>query len=324
MLAKLAFPFWNGEERRLRALVRIALQLVMMALLGGALAGSLGAFIDVGGHPLAAALLDTAIWIVIALGSSTSVWIACRVLDRRPFASLGVRLDGRFWLDALFGLALGIVLIGGIFAAELAFGWARYTLAPPESLGAPRMVLALLAVLPFAGIGIYEELVSRGYHLSNLAQGLSGYVLSPRAAVALAALGSSALFGILHARNPGATFLSTGNITLAGVMLALGYVVTGRLGISMGLHVSWNYCLNFFGMPVSGLQTFSFASVLVRETTGPELVTGGAFGPEAGLTGIVAMFAGTFLILAWVRFREGELRIVDELAVWPSRAGATP
>jgi hypothetical protein len=53
-----------------------------------------------------------------------------------------------------------------------------------------------------------------------------------------------------------------------------------------------------FGFPVSGLETYR----LLRHTvTGPELWTGGAFGPEAGLLLIPALVVGALLIYGYTR-----------------------
>ncbi len=90
------------------------------------------------------------------------------------------------------------------------------------------------------------------------------------------------LFGYLHLSNPNATLLGALGVALAGVLYAAGYMLTRNLWLVIGLHWSWNFFQGaIFGVPVSGQ---SLQGVPVSATiAGPELWTGGAFGPEAGL-----------------------------------------
>jgi uncharacterized protein len=246
------------------------------------------------------------------------VWLAGRFLDRRPFADFGCRLSGGWWLDLLFGMALGALLMTVIFLVELGFGWIAVT-GEFQSL-APGTPFALALLLPagiFLCVGVYEELLARGYQLRNAAEGFNYPALGPGGAVLLAWVLSSVFFGVLHAANPNATAVSTFNIVIAGLMLGFGYVLTGELAIPIGLHITWNFFQgSVFGFPVSGLKPLG-ATFLSTDQGGPTLWTGGAFGPEAGLLGPAAMTLGCLLIALWVRLRSGKLSIHTPLAEGP-------
>ncbi len=312
-------PLWNARERRLRALLRIALQVAMLAVLSPVLFWVTGKVQAAREQHLEGTFAYASVPMVGAFLVLVTVWLAARYLDRR---ALGLRGDRPFWIDTIFGFVLGGLLIGGVLAAELTFGWARYTSAP-ELGDAPRVAFVPVTFLGFVAVGFYEELLFRGYYLTNLAEGLeSRWLPGPMAALA-ATFATSIAFGVMHAGNPQADALSTTNIMLAGLMLAVGYLATGRLAIPIGLHLSWNFFQNLFGMPVSGLTDLFPGSLLIREPTGPRWITGGAFGPEAGATGVVAMVVGTLLILAWVRVREGRLGIAEPIASPPPPVEAT-
>jgi hypothetical protein len=138
-----------------------------------------------------------------------------------------------------------------------------------------------------------------------------------------AVLLSSIVFGVMHALNPNAGILSTLNITLAGAMLAFPFVITGRLALSIGLHIGWNFFQGgIFGFPVSGVRARN--SLAQIDQAGPAWLTGGSFGPEAGLLGLAGL---TIIIggLVWyLKFIDESLDIRKELAAYPSNQHKIP
>ena len=52
---------------------------------------------------------------------------------------------------------------------------------------------------------------------------------------------------------------------------------------------------------------------------GPELWTGGPFGPEAGLLSPVAIILGCLLIALWVRLRNGKVAVHTPIAEGPQQ-----
>ncbi|HJL16707.1 MAG TPA: CPBP family intramembrane glutamic endopeptidase [Sandaracinaceae bacterium LLY-WYZ-13_1] len=315
MIRWLRWPVWNDAERRPRALVRVALQLAMLAAFSAfvqlafaeareAVRGS----DDRTGHPEAVFALGALFMVSVGV-TLQSVRLGVAHLDRRSLDALGFRVDGRWWVDLAYGVALGAVLMLGILGAEVALGLATYGEAPEIGGDVPRWAYVPATVFAFVSVAVIEEVVFRGYQLTNLAEGLTTRWTSPRVGAWLAVALSSLVFGLAHAMNPHADLASTGNIVAAGLMLAAGYVATGELAIPIGLHLGWNLFQNLFGMPVSGQTRFHFGRMLERDVAGPAWLTGGDFGPEAGMTGLVAMILGTGLILLYVRLRYGALRM---------------
>jgi len=310
-----------NEEGRLRAGWRLLFQFLLYTV-GVSLLGSLTLTAVAGLSPGAeegdpSPYLPVLFYVGAALVATASVWACGRSLDGRLFSEFGLRLDRAWWSDLGFGLLLGALLMTGIFLAQLAAGWATVTGSFVAVEGGAFFPAILAPAALFVCVGFYEELVSRGYQLTNIAEGLNAIAIGPKGAIVLAWVLSSSVFAAIHLFNPNTSILSTFNIFLAGMMLGAGYVLTGRLAIPIGLHTTWNFFQgNVFGFPVSGLDLVG-ATFLSTRQTGPDLLTGGPFGPEAGLLAPAAMAAGVGLIALRVRRRTGKLGLHLPLAESP-------
>ncbi|PJH75648.1 MAG: CPBP family intramembrane metalloprotease domain-containing protein [Anaerolineae bacterium CG_4_9_14_0_8_um_filter_58_9] len=223
------------------------------------------------------------------LAITVSILVARRFLDKRSFTSLGLKLNLQALYDLLAGIVITGLMMGLIYLIMWSLGWIQFEgfawqKAEPMAI----TEFTLLTLIAFVLTGWNEELLSRGYHLQNLADGLDltwGVILS------------SAVFGVLHLANPNATWVSAVGIFLAGLFLAFAYLRTKQLWLSIGLHIGWNFFEGVvFGFPVSGMDFYR----LVRQTvSGPELWTGGAFGPEAGLVVLPALLVGAVLVYVY-------------------------
>jgi membrane protease YdiL (CAAX protease family) len=323
-------PFYDEREERTRAFWRLLLQLGMYV--GGAAIArlvvwrvwfSLYGKADpwaIENPTLWPPLLFSAVQMAVLSVALSSVWFMGRLFDRRPLFGFGLRIDRRWWLDFGVGLLLGALLMAGIFLTELAAGWVTVTGAFETTReGDPFFPVILAPLVGWVLLGIYEELVFRGYQLTNMAEGLNFRPLGPRGAIVLAVVLSSSLFGGFHVWNPSASAISTVNLALwGGLLLGSSYVLTGRLALPIGLHIAWNFFEgNVFGFPVSGVETVG-ATFLSIEQSGPLRFTGGAFGPEAGVLTNAASVLGFLLILLWVRIRSGKVALRTSLAVPPT------
>ena len=326
--------FWNKEEMRVRAGWRFLAQFILsIALLNGFMFFLQKLVVVRYGHiPTSMAEDPVGLTIlivfdeIVAVGMFTlSIWICGRFLDKRRFVDFGLHINRRWWGHLLFGLLLGGFLMSLIFFIEMAAGWVTVTgyftasHLPEENF----LLGALPKIAMFLGVGFREELLARGYQLTNLAEGLGKTRLGKRGSLIVATILSSMLFGLLHAANPNSTIMSTILIMVGGLMLAIGYILTGELAIPIGLHITWNFFQNVvFGFPVSGYQAYP-AYIIGLEQNGPELMTGGAFGPEAGLLGLGAMLLGMLIITLWVRWQDGKVKLQSKISIpnWlPDRA----
>jgi uncharacterized protein len=111
------------------------------------------------------------------------------------------------------------------------------------------------------------------------------------------------VFGLIHLANPGATLFGALAIAVeAGVLLGAAYALTRTIWFAVGIHLAWNFMEGgVFSTTVSGTHN-AFQGLLRSELTGPELLTGGGFGPEASVAAIGAgVVAATVLLLLTVR-----------------------
>lgn len=261
---------------RMKSLVRLPVFfLVLLAAYIGAQFGRLWAMRHGSADgkdwaPFAASLLFAAALVGIYT-------VLVRSLERRRISELAPRP-----VQGAAGIALGLALFSSVFGLLHLIGvaqWhgisARFDLIP--ALGAS--ILAAVA----------EELIFRGSLFRILEEGFG-------TAVALAL--SAALFGLLHAMNPGATIISTAAIALeAGVLLAAAYALTQSLWFPIGLHLGWNFTEGgIFGTSISGGAAGK--GIFAVSLSGPALLTGGKFGPESSVVAIAVCLAIAIVLLA--------------------------
>ena len=332
-------PFWNSRQRRVRALWRFVAQALLLCVVTLLLLvpSALILFFD--------ALPGLVGYLVLAFGALVgilfSVWLPGRLLDRRAFADFGFHLNRRWWLDFAFGLALGMVLVAGIFLVERNAGWTKITeivLAPWNPV-AHSLVIGGTILLGSLINGLLVQLVWRGYYTRNLAEGLNLPHVGPGIALLISYLVISFvtflfqpeilvnalmdtlgyLTGVLHLFEEQSALVL--RLLIISLFLGLGYLLTGELAIPIGVHTGWSFSRNlFFGRAegvfgIRGLGGHSMTQTFIEtRRVGPELWTGGRAGLDAGLLTLVAAVVGSLLIVLWVRWRYGRVQLQDSLA----------
>jgi membrane protease YdiL (CAAX protease family) len=270
--------------------------------------------------PLIAGIRSLIVLLLVGL----AVFLLARLIDRRPWRDYGFHFNPAWWRDLGFGLLLGLVLMSVVFGIENLFGW-RPIQGYFEN-GRPSLSFWQLLVNGLIGyvlVGVQEEVFFRGFLIKNMAEGLHLLRISPKTAVLIPYLLVSLFFGFAHAFNRNATLVSSFNLSLIGLLLGLGFILTGELAIPIGLHIAWNFAQGYvFGFPVSGSVTN--LSLLATIQRGPAVWTGGAFGPEGGLMGLVAAWLGVLLFYAWVRRVRGRASVQADLAQYSSLQQQTP
>jgi membrane protease YdiL (CAAX protease family) len=203
---------------------------------------------------------------------------------RSVAAGLGILWSGRSVLDLGAGFLISGIAMAAIFWTERATG--AIQVVPAGAGAAPIGALARLTLIAFE-----EEFVMRSLLLSGLILALRG-----RAGLAIGI--SAILFGMTHLSNPHASWPGMLGNALGGVVYGLAFVRSGRIWLPLGLHLSWNFTQGpVLGFPVSGMDQGGFQTIAAA---GPDWLTGGAYGPEAGLVGIAARFMVIASVLIWL------------------------
>jgi membrane protease YdiL (CAAX protease family) len=215
-----------------------------------------------------AAMISLAMWIYVGFA---------RCIERRAPSDLAFN-------PGLREMGIGLLVGSGLYTAGvlvlMVLGYARIDGMNPATIMLPAIAMALSS-------GFLEELLFRGALYRIVEEWLGSW-----ASVVI----SSVVFGFVHLMNPDATMTGAIFISIeAGLLLAAAYMLTRRLWLGIGFHISWNYTQSaVFGGVVSGgvAEPGLFKTVI----TGPDLITGGSFGLEASLIPcILATSTGAYL-----------------------------
>jgi uncharacterized protein len=212
------------------------------------------------------------------------VRLSTRTLLARTLPDMGLTLTRSAPLELAFGAGIGVLLVTICFCVAWGAGSLQVTLG--QSLSSTRFLVLDAGTVALASG--FEEVMFRA--------GLTGALLLalPRGlAIAIPA----AIFGLLHALNPGATTLSVSNTMLAGIILGLLYV-RGRVSLlaPLGFHMAWNLMLGrVYGTAVSG---HSSGKALLDAEPLDILWSGGSYGVEAGIGTTVVLALATLVLIA--------------------------
>ena len=199
------------------------------------------------------------------------------LLEHRHIGEYGLPSKGifgkNFWLGALLGIAEISVLIG-LIAAFGGYSFGNLVLQGGDVLkwGAVHLVLFLI-------VGLYEELLFRGYAQFTLGQGIGFWP----AAVLL-----SVGFGYVHLSNKNENWIGAVSVTVVGLLFAFTLRRTGNLWYAVGLHAAFDWGETFlYSVPDSGVVLRGHLSSALLH--GPRWLTGGSVGPEGSAFSFLTM-----------------------------------
>jgi membrane protease YdiL (CAAX protease family) len=232
-------------------------------------------------------------WLTLALGVLTAVlavvvygWVVRRT-EHRP--STEVEWSGAGAAIGR-GMLIGIALFGAVIVNIAFLGGYEVT-----GLGSVTGAVGLFGFM--AAAAVTEELMFRGVLFR---------IIEERTGTWIALALTGVLFGLSHLLNPHASWWGAIAIAIeAGGMLTFAYVATRKLWVPIGLHFGWNFAASgIFSTEVSGNDTPQ--GLLDAATSGPALITGGDFGPEASPYSVLFCVLTT-IVFMWLARRRGHL-----------------
>ncbi len=213
---------------------------------------------------------------------SLAIILWARFVEKSPWLGLGMTKKGAF-KDFILGWGIGAAMLITCVLLMWGFGAIRISSVQfsPQLFGE-----FLVLVLAWSVQGTTEELLSRGWMFSSLAA---------KHNIPIGILVSSLFFTFLHLGNDGISLIPLLDLTLFAILACLVMLKTGNLWVISGIHAAWN-CFqgNVFAFPVSGTQAGQ--AFIAVETSGPDWLSGGAFGVEGSVISLIVQG----LMIAWL------------------------
>lgn len=284
----LSWLWWNRNENRLRAGWRVLLApitfflslLIILVALNLLLPPKLTTIVD----PLA--FLGAVIIFVI---------IIVPMLDNRSGDSLGLEIDRRWVMDAFVGIGLGLLVPIVTMTAYLSLGWATVDIVTSDPIR-DTFLLVSIGLLILVPMSVGEEIFFRGYLYTNILEGTISW-LPNKIAVGVASLSTITAFTLAH----NAIFdgwASIGYYVIAGLVFLTAVLVTGSLGMAIGMHAAYN--IAWFLLDPLDINS----RLLTLQFHGPSSWAG-----SHGLLETFTILLVIIPILVWAQYRTGSIRL---------------
>ena len=183
------------------------------------------------------------------------------------------------------GVLVGAIMITTVLIVFFITGDVRFDRI---QFSLPFLVSWILVLIGYIFQTAAEEIYIRGWLIPIISYHKNAY---------LAILISSTMFSYFHLNNNGASWLSTVHLFVFGLFTAVYALKRGNIWGPCGFHFAWNFIMgNVYGFHVSGFDSES--SLMYFTTSNRTFITGGEFGPEGGIPGLVVFL----LALLWAIF----------------------
>lgn len=214
------------------------------------------------------------------------VTVVCQLLRRKPQTEWLGKINLNWFKEFFIGLGIGAALMILPALVLTVFGYVHW------QLNAFSFFSIISGIALMAGVAIAEELLFRGFMFQRLIDAFGKWP---------AQFIISGLFLLTHLNNPGMTgltqILASVNIFVASLLFGFAYIKTKNLAMPIGLHFMANLTQGtILGFSVSGDKEISLFKPVFDQV--PLWITGGSFGLEASVFGLLILVGLTVLFTA--------------------------
>ena len=210
------------------------------------------------------------------------LWV--RFIEKRPIRTMGFS-KGNGLSEFAKGVLVGAIMITTVLVVFFITGDAKFERI---QFSLPFLVSWMLVLIGYILQTAAEEIYIRGWLVPIISYHKNAY---------LAILIASTMFSYFHLDNNGASWLSTLHLFIFGLFTAVYAMKRGNIWGPCGFHFDWNFIMgNVYSFHVSGYDSES--SLMYFTTSNRTFITGGQFGPEGGIPGLVVFI----LALLWAIF----------------------
>jgi len=215
-------------------------------------------------------------------------WV--KLVEGRPFHTIGLTRENAL-KKYLFGFGTGFFMLASVVGLVALFGEVEIAKTSNSTTGLSALGFVALTLFGFIIQGGAEELTTRGWQFQ---------VIGLRYKPWIGALVSSLFFAFLHGFNNSVSVLAVFNLFLFALLLVLYVMNDGSIWAACGWHSAWNWTMgNVFGLEVSGNNIN--ATLFDFNLMGPDIITGGGFGPEGSIFTTVVLSTGIILVSIYIK-----------------------
>lgn len=218
---------------------------------------------------------------------SALVFIRVKFVEKRKISTIGLSKDKWFKKYAK-GFLVGLLMMGAVVLILAIFGAIEVEINPTQPVGVEAIGGVLFILIGWIVQGGTEEIITRGWFMN---------VIGARYNATFGLILSSVIFGFLHLLNPEVNIIAVINIILVGFFYGIYVMKSNDLWAVCGMHTAWNFAQgNIFGFEVSGINV-GVSSLIDLNLVGNNVISGGVFGPEAGLVATFVLLASIIIVL---------------------------